>query len=73
MEKKYIFNPSGQYSGQIMFKNSVPTLQETVFATRIISLQLIILILHLHRALNKVTQSANQHMRTFIFYLLKFI
>ena len=30
-------------------------------------------ILYLHRALNKVTQSANQHMHTFIFYLLKLI
>ena len=32
------------------------------------------LILYLHRALNKVTQSANQHMHTFnFFYLLKLI
>ena len=30
-------------------------------------------ILHLHRALNKATQSANQHMHTFNYYLLKFI
>ena len=31
-------------------------------------------ILYLHRALNKVTQSANQHMHTFnFFYLLKLI
>ena len=31
-------------------------------------------IVYLHRALNKVTQSANQHMHTFnFFYLLKLI
>ena len=30
-----------------------------------------VLILYLHRALNKVTQSANQHMHTFNFLFIK--
>jgi hypothetical protein len=45
--KKYIFNPWAQYSDPIICKSSVPTLQEAVFATRIISLQQIILSLSL--------------------------
>ena len=32
-----------------------------------------VLNLHLHRALNKATQSSNQHMHTFNLHLLKFI
>jgi len=37
---------------QLIFTNSVPTLQEAVFATRIISLQLIVLVLNLSLFMN---------------------
>ena len=54
----------GQCNGRLssVYKDRVRTLQKAPLPLDL---------LHLHRALNKVTQSANQHMHTFNFLFIK--